>query len=234
MPKKSLPLSGLTERDRLLLEQVDRYRLSTISALRKAVTPELSRNAATKIIQRLCVAGWLQKYPLRHPDCYFVLGQAGTRFFGRGRERVRPLGPQSLPIAYALLFYTVLARHARRRLTPTEVCTRCPWISPMLARAPHCSDSGSDVLELVRVDLGGPVHHVARKCAADVAIRIRIREFPGWVAAGHFRLVVITSAPEKGVALRQALDRHSWPTGLAIHLSVIPALLSVLPGKHHA
>jgi hypothetical protein len=234
MPQSSTSFTGLTERDRLLVAHVDRYRLSTIAALRKAVRPALSANAATKIVQRLGTAGWLRRYPLRHPSCYFVLGPLGAQALGRGRQRTLPMGPQSLPTAYAVLMYAVLAKQPRCRLTPAEVQERCPWLPTRWARAPHCTDAAGDILELVRVDLGGPVHHVARKCVADLTARSRFREFASTVAAGRFRLVVITAAAEKAACLRQALDRHGLPAGLAIHLSVIPALLGLLPRKHHA
>jgi hypothetical protein len=225
---------GLSDRDRSFVAHVDRYRLSMIAALRKAVRPELSHNAATKIVQRLCAAGWLRRYPFRHPGCYFVLGAAGARALGRGRQRTFPLGPQALPTAYAVLLYAVLAKQPRCRLTAAEVQARCPWLPAPLTRAPHCTDVAGEILELVRVDLGGPAHHVAHKCQADLTARSRFREFAASLADGRFRLVVITAAPEKAAALRQALDRHSLPAGLAVHLSVIPALLSVLSRKHHA
>lgn len=221
----------LGERDQRLLAHVDRYRLATTVTLRQAVTPELSSNAVAKIVQRLCAADWLCKYPLNHPECYFVLGRVGAAALGRSRERTRPLGPQSLPQAFAVLLYAVCGRPPRRRLLPAELGAACQWLPSRLALAPHCGQATNRVIELVRVDLGGPAHHVARKCAADITARSQFPEFVQEVEADRFRLVVITAAPEKGTALRQALDRHAWPVGLAIHLAVIPALLSVLPRK---
>ncbi len=41
------------------------------------------------------------------------------------------------------------------------------------------------VVWLVRVDLGGPAGHVARKCAADLTERCRVPEFLTLVAAGE-------------------------------------------------
>jgi hypothetical protein len=45
---------------------------------------------------------------------------------------------------------------------------------------------------------------------------------------------VITSTPEKAVAVRQALDRQDWPAGLLIHLAIVPKLLSLLVSRCHA
>jgi hypothetical protein len=47
-------------------------------------------------------------------------------------------------------------------------------------------------------------------------------------------MVVVTATKEKSVAIRQALDRHDWPTGLSLHLSVVPHLLSLTVSRHHA
>jgi hypothetical protein len=60
-----------------------------------------------------------------------------------------------------------------------------------MTAAPHCIDQ-ADVLELIRVDLGGPVDYVARKYATDLISRCRIREFPKLLAERCFRLVVFT------------------------------------------
>jgi len=54
------------------------------------------------------------------------------------------------------------------------------------------------------------------------------------VAEGKFRLVVITTTKEKSAAIRRALNRHEWPEGLAIHLSVVPQLLSLTVRSNHA
>ena len=90
------------------------------------------------------------------------------------------------------------------------------------------------MLELVRVDLGGPADHVARKCVADLNERYRLREFSRLVAQHHFRLVVITATREKAAAVRQALERHDLFPGLPVHLPVVPQLLSLTGSIHHA
>jgi hypothetical protein len=103
-----------------------------------------------------------------------------------------------------------------------------------LAAAPHCLDEQHQLLELVRVDLGGPADHVARKCARDLTRRRHLPEFNSFVAQGRFRLAVVTATQEKAAAVRQALDHHDWPAGLLIHLSVVPKLLSLLASRTHA
>lgn len=236
MSSPNRPTKGrrLSHRDRQIIEHVVRYRLTTIQVLCRAVLPNVSRGAVAKITGRLCDADYLQKYTLLHPTKYFVLGKAGAKLFGLDDQRAAPLGPQSLPIEYVLLIYAALGRQPRVRLTPVEVLAKWPWLKPELAAAPHCWDEKHAILELVRVDLGGPADHVARKCAVDLNKRRQHREFSPLVAQGRFRLVVITATSEKAAALRQALDRHDWPPRLLIHLSVVPQLLSLSARRNHA
>ena len=79
-------------------------------------------------------------------------------------------------------------------------------------------------VELLRVDLGGKPDHIARKCAANIQLRLARNGFLPFVQTGGFRLVVITGTTEKAAALRAALDQHLWPEGLSIHLAIAPDL----------
>ena len=224
---------GPNERDRLILDHVARYRLTTLEAIRRVVLRGLSRNAVSKIVNRLCDARLLRKLPLLYPMNYFVLGELAVRSLGIGIHRAESLGPQSLPQEFAMLAFATLGTHQHLRLNAAEVKRRCPWLPLSHATAPHCLDE-ANVLELVRVDLGGPADHVARKCAADLSERCRIPEFLSVVTASQFRLVVITSTTEKVAAIQRALSHHQWPSGLLIHFSVVPQLLSIGASAHHA
>ena len=224
---------GPSDRDRQILDHVARYRLTTLEAIRRVVLRGLSRNAVSKIANRLCDVGMLRKHTLLYPMNYFVLGELAVRSLGIGIHRAKPLGPQSLPQEFALLAFATLGAHQHLRLNAAEVKRRCSWLPLSLAMAPHCIDQ-TDVLELARVDLGGPADHVARKCAADLTERCRISEFLSVVAARQFRLVVITSTTEKVAAIQRALNHHQWPSGLLVHFSVVPQLLSIGASANHA
>ena len=223
-----------TPRGRKIIEHVARYRLTTVDVLCRAVLSGLSRGATSKVANRLCDGGYLRQYTLLHPTKYYVLGEASANWLGIDTGRAAPLGPQSLPIEYAVLVYATLGRQPRMRLTPAEVLAKCPWLEPAMAKAPHCWDEQHAVLELVRVDLGGPADHVARKCLADLNERHRLREFSRLVAQNHVRLVVITATRQKAAAVRQALERHDLFPGLPLHLPVVPQLLSLTGSISHA
>lgn len=226
--------SQITGRDREVLEHVARYRLSTTRALGRAVLPNVSLNAVGKIANRLCAAGLLAKYPLVHPTQYFVLGRDGAKALGLGAHRTAPLGPQSLPLEYAVLVHAILAKQPRCRLTPRELRDLWPWLPTTLAAAPHCIDSGEQVIELIRVDLGGPADHVARRAVRDVNCRRRLHEFLPVVTQGRFRLVLVTAAKSKAQAIRAALEHHDLPNGLQLHFAVVSQLLCLTMRTPHA
>jgi hypothetical protein len=230
-PKK---IHRFSRRDREIVEHIARYRITIIEVLCRRVLPGLSPNAVSKVVNRLCKTGFLRKYTLLHPTKYFVLGELGVKWLSINSDRAGPLGPQSLPLEYGVLVYATLGEHTHTRLTQVEVLHKHPWLTATLASGPHCRDEQDKILELIRVDLGGPADHVARKCAADLNRRRRLRDFLPLVAQSRFRLVVITATKEKAAAVRQALERHDWPTGLLIHFSVIPKLLSLTTSRNHA
>lgn len=234
MPPSQRSTGNLSARDRLVLDHVARYRLTTITTLRRTPLAGLSRSGISKVIVRLCDRQFLRSFPLSHPSRYFVLGAEGIRALGLSGHRSRPLGPQALPMEFAALAYATLGKRLRLRLFPSEVQTRCPWLPNKLAAAIHCYDEHEDVLELLRIDLGGPPDHVARKCVADINARRRLNEFSDLARAGKFRLVVITSTSAKGAALRQSLSRHDWPTEVPIHFSIVPDLITLTARKHDA
>jgi hypothetical protein len=227
-------LRRLTARDRKIIEHILRYRLTTVEVLRTAVLSGQSLNAVSKIANRLCRKRYLQKFTLLHPVKYFILGDAAVNLFGVDPHRAAPLGPQSLPMEYAVLYYATLGNRLRKRLTAREIRAACPWLPDALADIPHCLDEQQAILELIRVDLGGPADHVARKCLADLRHRSQYRDFYLLAKQQLFRLVIITATPEKAAAVRQALDRHELPSGLLLHFSIIPQLLSLTASRKNA
>jgi len=233
-PTKNRAGGRLTARELEVIDHVARYRLTTVSVLCRTHLSGVSRGAVGKVVSRLCSADYLQSYPLFHPTRYYVLGTQGTKSLGLAVHRSLPLGPQSLPMEYAALLYATLGKQLRKRLNIREVLALYPWLPAALATAPHCFDETHGVLELLRVDLGGPADHVARKCLADINARRRLREFSPLVRSGKFRLVVITSTPAKAAALRQAIDRHDWPADFPIHFSIVADLLSLTARNHDA
>ncbi len=221
-------------RDHDILAHIARHRLTTVAVMQQALFPTDSYTAVAKVAARLCRGDYLRKHTLRHPVRYYVLGERGATLLGLGTHRTEMLGPQALPLEYASLLYSTIGQQPRTRLTREELQSRFPWLSRRWTDACHCFDEANQILELLRVDFGGTADHVARKCVQEIHRRSPSHDFLKLLASGRFRLVLITATPEKGAALRMALNRHDWPLGLQFHLSVIPELLSFQTRKTHA
>lgn len=225
----------LSDRDRDIIEHVARYRLTTKETLHRLFFRENEPNAAIKVANRLCDEGWLRKFPLLYPRQYLVAGKRTVQAMGLPATRSLPMGPQSLPTEFAILRYATPSANVKR-LTRAEVAAHFDWYSDEWALAAHClrtTDSGH-VLELIRVDLGGPADHVARRCFTDFETRHESPAFENAVTEGLFQLVVVTATADKAAAIQLALQGHLWPDGMSFHLAAIPELLPLIPGCNDA
>ena len=224
MPQFDRQSARLSQRDQLILEHVARYRITTNEVVHKLHFRRQRPNAVTKVTARLTRLDSLRRATLDHPRAYFTLGSAGTAMLGLPENRALPLGPQSLPTEFGVLAFAALGRSTRRRLTRQELQERFPDFEQGIIEQAYCLDAAG-VLELVRVDLGGAPDHIARKCRADMQSRLAAASFAKLIAAGQFRLVVVSCTTEKAAAIGEALQRHLWPDGLLFHLAVVPELI---------
>jgi hypothetical protein len=221
----------INTRDRKIVDQIARYRLTTNAVLRVTLFPEAKPNAVVKVTARLVRDGWLQAFPFIGSRTYFVLTPSAARTCGVGEDRAAPLGSQSLPTETAVLEYCLAGTRKRHRLMATELAEKLPWLPADLRAAPHAVDSDG-FLELIRVDLGAPADHVARKCLADITRRLAIPECERLIRQGRLRLIVLAPAAEKADAIRRSLAAKEFPESLAIHLAVIPDLFHLEARNH--
>ncbi len=211
----------MSDRDDKIIQLTDRYRLGTNSAFQRMVFNGQTLNAVTKVTARMCRQGRLCRYPLIPPEDYFTLGPAAVRQLGHSLRRSEPLGPQALPIDYAVLLY---ATHGDRvRLHVAELQSHAPWLPDELTYLPYCRTSGG-VLELIRVDLGGSPQHIAKKAAADCSRRLEIPEFRQLVDADRFQLVVLTTTSSKARLIRKAIEALAWEARTRLHIATISRL----------
>jgi len=220
--------SKLSSRDERVIRHTDRMRIATIEMLMCSALMGLSRSAVSKIVNRLCFAGYLKSYTLNHPARYFVLGGEGARLLGRKNYRTLPLGPQALAIEFATAAHCLMGNNKRKRLSREEVARHLPWLPKGKQHLPMCMELSRKTLEVIRVDLGGSPAHIASKCHSDITERIELPQFLGLVKAGDVRLVVVTSTAEKASAIRTSTERHAWPQGLQFHCSIVPNLITLL------
>jgi hypothetical protein len=225
------PRIRLTARDRDIIEHVVRDRISTNEVIQHRFFDRAHATSVTRTTARLCAAGWLSAFPLIYPTNYFIPGKLAASAYGLPVGRTYPLGPQALPSEYAVLEYTAASASQVRRLYVEELQTQVPWYRPEWMLAPHCRRDADEktTLELIRVDLGGPPDHIARKCRRDVGLRREATEFDELVARGEFSLVILTGSTNKAAAIQTALDQHLWPEPLSFRIAVFMSLIPLLP-----
>lgn len=211
----------MRDRDEDLLKLTDRYRMGTNMAYRQFLFPDQSLNAVTKVTARMCRQGWLRRYPLIPPEDYFTLGPTAIRELGYASRRSEPLGPQALPIDYAVLLYAVHGQ--RTRMMKSELAASYAWLPDELTHAPYCR-SQSGLLELIRVDLGASPQHLAKKTTTDCSARWELDEFQELVEQQHFQMVVLTTTSSKARLIRQAVEATAWNERIRLHLAIVPRL----------
>ncbi len=227
---KNQPVHRLSTRQRQIVEHVVRDRLTTNEIVRERFFDECHFTAVTRATAELCSLGWLTAFPLVYPTQYYRLGKRAASAFGLTMHSTLPLGPQALPTEYAILRYTATHQGAVQRLTSLELQERHPWYELKGILVPHCLRRSAErsITELIRVDLGGPADHIARKCKIDINARFVIEEFRELLANGEFQLVIITSATEKASMINSALKAHDWPKGMLFRLVVFTDLLPII------
>ena len=214
---------ALRERDLAIIEHVQRYRMTTNQVLHHLLFPTQSMNAVTKVTARLCDQEWLTRYPLLPPETYFTIGPTSVRQLGLHSRLTASLGPQALPIHYAVLIYAALGQQRCVKLTAEELAERMPWLSDAERHAIFTLTNDSR-LDLIRVDLGGSPRHVARKAATDVATRLSVPELSDLASEGRFQLTILTTTQPKARLIATQLGRHSLSSEVRVHLAVIPRL----------
>lgn len=225
------PKIQLTGRDRDIIEHVVRDRITTNEVIQNRYFDDSHASAVTRATARLCAASWLSAFPLLYPTKYFIPGKLTASAYGLSIGRTYPLGPQALPREFAVLKYTAANSPNVIRLNNQEILLSAPWYQAEWMQASHCQREvdGKLVLELIRVDLGGPADLIARKCRKDVEARRKLQAFTEMVAEGRFSMVVVTGSTAKAAAIQAALSQHRWPTNLQFRLAVFVSLIPLLP-----
>jgi hypothetical protein len=225
------PQNRLTTRDREIIEHVVRYRISTNEVIQKLFFEGAHATSVTRITARLCSTGWLSAFPLIYPTKYFVPGKLAASAYGLPLARTYPLGPQSLPTEFAVLEYAAANTPHVVRLDLGQIQSLLPWYEEEWFHAPHCKRGSEEkqTLELVRVDLGGPADHIARKCRRDIGLRHKAVKFTHLIANQAFGMAIITGSTQKAAAIQSALKSHHWPENLTFRIAVFVSLIPILP-----
>lgn len=218
--------SELGKRDRQILADVIRYRLTTNDFVHRRYFAHAQANAVVKVTGRLVRQNWLTAHPLLDRQQYFMAGSRLTKLHGLPASRSKPLGPQALTTHYAIAKYCFTANLPLTLVDSVELQAAFPWISDELGNGTHVIEQANSALDLrlVRTDLGGTAEHIAKKCVQDIANRQKNTAFNALVSEKRFVLVVLTASPAKRQLIQQAIAKRQWPRGMRIQVFTIPEL----------
>ncbi|MBS0261573.1 MAG: hypothetical protein JSS02_06405 [Planctomycetes bacterium] len=234
MPRHPSRNPRLQDRDYEILQHVLRYRITTPEVLHRLFFDDSERNAVTKVTSRLISLDFLQSHPLFAGRTYLNLGSKGAKICGVSSRKTGSLGPQALYIEYGTLAYCQLGPVLRERMRVSDLSHRNP---SLLARGLDSShyyldiDDGAKRFGLIRVDGGGDVAHVVRKCRQDIEAREEIPAFRELIYQGAFLIAVVTLSDEKRAALERELRTVATP--VAFRVEVVPDLRQLL-AAHYA
>ncbi len=230
-PRRKLR-AELGARDRRIMDEVIRLRVLTNEAVRALFMPTSSLNAATKVTARLAKQGWLNSFEYIDRCQYFVAGLKTVQTFGIPTSRVRPLGPQALATHLAMLDFVSRSTPRLRVMTEREIAEFVASEAETNRGIPHAVEVAdpSEMLRLVRVDLGGTPAHLVSKLNADIRSRVSNSQYASLVAAKKLVLVTLTATDTKKSLIESTIRKKSWPTGLRFSVFVTPVLCHLLGG----
>ena len=228
-------LSTACRSDNELLAHIACFRVTLISVVWLLFFSDVQQNAAVKVLRRLVRAGLLQRLPLIHAQVYFMLSAGAARRFGKATHWSRPPGPQALPVDIATLLYCTKGSKLHIRMTNDEIRDRFPWFPQNQKHDVFCHEQAQTTaaLEWIRTDHGGPGHHMIRKTHRRLESWMASNDFAEATRRGQFRIVFLAPTSGKLSDIKSSIDRFDWPSGLHIHLAVIPHLLSISTRNTH-
>ena len=231
IPKRKLR-AELGARDRRIIDEVIRLRVLTNESVRSLFLPSSSLNATTKVTARLVKQGWLNSYEFMDRCQYFVAGSKIVQTFGAPTSRVRPLGPQALATHLAMLEFVSRSLPRLRVMTDREIALLVASEAEGSRGIPHAIglDDSTEMLRLVRVDLGGTPAHLVSKLNADIRSRVSNSQYASLVAAKKLVLVTLTATETKKSLIETTIRKKSWPSGLRFSVFVTPVLCQLLGG----
>jgi len=230
-PKRQLR-ADLGARDRRIIDELIRLRALSNESVRARFMPTSSLNAATKVTARLAKQGWLNPFVFIDRCQYFVAGPKTVQTFGLPTSRVRPLGPQALATRLAMLDFVSRSMPRLQVMTEREIAMLVSSGAEISRGIPHAveTDVPSEMLRLIRVDLGGTPAHLVAKLSADIRSRVSNSHYASMVAAKKLVLVTLTATDTKKSLIETTIRKKSWPTGLRFSVFVTPVLCQLFGG----
>ena len=216
----------LQDRDMKILEHIERFRITTSTALHAMFYQGKETDAVTSTLRRLRQADYISSATLKPPRrFYYYLTRRTTRMLGLPASFADSLGEQALPTRYAILRFCC-GNEYRQVLRPSEFAEEFPeCCNKHIPKEPYYYDSDGDAprLSYLMVDLGADAGRTIRKCRRVFGERLKVDGFRRLIEGKAFSVTVLTQHASKKAAIEAARKRaadFSYP----IRIEVIPEL----------
>lgn len=208
------PRHRVTPREERALEHLKLYRVSTDEVIRRVCAPDLESSGVESFLRRMGAAAGrkplITRQPLYGRCSGWRLTRAGAKHVGAPREIARPLGPQARMDRLALLWF-IHAPQADRTLIPSaELRQQFALTAHRLPRQHFYLEENQGVTQLgfIVVDHGGQVRRVVRKANEVLARFLKHGWFDDLIAAGRFKVTIVTATPSKRGAIERQWQPH--------------------------
>ncbi len=217
----------LQPRDRLLLEHVARYRLTTVEVVHKLFFAGKDVETAKSVLKRMN-AGYLRSQPLFGRRRYYQLSSVSASMLGEPDEATRPFGPSALPTRFGVVSFCCLGPGPERvRLRQLEFEEAFPELADLRFNDTYLERAGTTPkLGRILLDLGGDHLRFLRKVHEYARRDMAHRHFRQMVEAGAFVLTLITAEETKRAAIVEALSRRPLP--MTCRVETVPELINFL------
>ena len=229
MPRPIAKNPRLVDRDYEILQHLGRYHITTREVLHRLFFSDSEENAVTKVTSRLTLHGFLNRYELYFPRTYFTLGPQATLLLGATPKKCHELGPQALIREFGTLAYCCLSQESRTRLTVSEIRERHPQLLQHGFDSSHYyldNDGETTRLAHIRVDYGGGLEHIVRKCHDEIETRYESAVFKQIIDNDRFLVAIVTAHQDKVNAIHEAVKRQKWPCRFRIE--AVPDLANLI------
>lgn len=201
-----------SDRDRLVLSHLGRYRLSF-----KEIIGHLFFGGADpqKALDRLRDAGFIdvQKGFVGNRTAYRLVAR-GAAAVNLNRRRGEALGPESLPAHLAILAFCFLKRRPRILLEDND-SAEIFGESPPPGRY-HCLEHGSQGTRVYHLSVPGPStppDEVVQGTRRHIAECLKSREFRPWVNYKLYTQAILVDNPERQAEIARLIERAEYVEG---------------------
>ena len=236
-------LSDLSRVERLVLEHVTRYRMTTRRGWRGAwELRDFDHQRLAKAVRRLVGHGILQRRVLYGAIHYFQLDVVGTKLLSLPPPCRRPLSPEALYRAYAHLLYATTGARPLVLANRVDSCRPVAWLMDQSPGNPFIGLGWGFFFDpdeatrwsqlLIDRSMRTNPNRVAQRLR-DAALRLR--RHPVWshrLEEREFTLATITPSRRRAERIQTRFSRYADELDVPLKIMIAPGLIPLANDDH--